>query len=400
MGDSLYFRVADQRHIPSLQGAFSTCELGVDMKDDGERKGTVGEKAGWISLLGNLAATGLTILGVVYLMGYVVVNGYQAEYLNYAANAIQLKHLAAGFLYIFLTLFQIGVVAIFLIEGLVELKYSSKADDSGKASRSGENVPEESKLEVFKGRARSVFRYIWVFGRELVIAYIAVFAFFSFVGITYVPSQPAAFSVLKSCLAWTGINLGLSLVIMLAIYLEGSRLFRGLFEKKPRSGESRPQPARQENQPTARIEINQARRLFIHGLTGPWVAVPVATFALTLFSLVSFQGLYGHLKPDYGGGALYRVAVHLQPTSNLPEHVNSRIRSRDSWLLLVDKDANFLYVLSVDKTGKRSLLQIPLSEIKALEVFSSPPVPPADASLFIEQGGERKESPAEATVTE
>ncbi|HSO76833.1 MAG TPA: hypothetical protein VLU47_18545 [Blastocatellia bacterium] len=85
------------------------------MESNSAKKEIPEEQRGLLHLLGRLSTSGLTILGVLYLTGYVIANGYQAEYLNYSANVIQVKHLAAGLLYAFVTLVQIWLVAAILV---------------------------------------------------------------------------------------------------------------------------------------------------------------------------------------------------------------------------------------------------------------------------------------------
>lgn len=152
------------------------------MRDADEKSETKPEQSKSSGFIGTLGSWGLTILGLLYVMGYIIVNGYATNYLNYAATAVNLKHLSAGLLYVLLTLFQILLVAFFLLD-LVDQEASSRKRHRGKRKSKPDKTESkldkpESKLETteselmsrLKGswnRAKTMFLWIWRAGAAL-----------------------------------------------------------------------------------------------------------------------------------------------------------------------------------------------------------------------------------------
>ena len=351
--------------------------------------------SGPIAMLGKLSASALVIIGFVYVMGYVIVNGYQTNSMNYGANALQLKHLAAGLLYTFLTSFVVLAFASVILLKLLDVKFSSQ-------HALMKQLPETHRLRRVFDRAISIVRNVWTFGGGLFITFLFILLFFQFIGMSVPSVNYGALFVLGAMLPWMGINLILSIVLAIGLYKGGIKSFESAFSSEIQPPAASSEQESHEKKPVAAFEINQMKRRFIEALAGRVVS-PVLGLVLLLFSLVSFQGLYGRLRPDYGGGALYRVAIQLksaarttsQPTTTpapsstpAPDTQSAdwkeRIESKDSWLLLVDKDGTFVYVLRVDKIGNKQLFEIASSEIEAVEVLADPPISPADAPFFIQ----------------
>jgi hypothetical protein len=346
-------------------------------------KETEQRQSGPIALLGKLSASALLIIGFVYVMGYVIVNGYQTKYMNYGANALQLKHLAAGLLYTFLTLFVVLVLAFFILSKLIDVKFPLQS------VKKKEGPEKRHRWQRALDRTRSIVRYFWAFGVGLFLAYFLIFYFFQFVGMSSPSTTSGALFVLRAILPWMGINLILSVVLAVGLYRGGIKSFESAFSGQSPPQEVNVEPASKEKEAVVAFEMIQLKRSFVEALAGRIVA-PVLGLVLLLFSLVSFQGLYGRLRPDYGGGALYRVAVHLKSPSSapspgsVPADWKASLKSNDSWLLWVDKDETFVYVLRVDRNGNKQLLEISSGEIEAVEVLASPPISPADARFFIQ----------------
>jgi hypothetical protein len=96
------------------------------------------------------------------------------------------------------------------------------------------------------------------------------------------------------------------------------------------------------------------------------------------WSLISFQEVYGRLKPHYGGGTLYPLAIAIDPSANLPDDMKAAVARQDGCLLLVDKDDKFVYVLSVN-TRDRRLIGLPASAIRGFHILPGEPKHPVDA---------------------
>lgn len=359
-------------------------------------KETPVQETGLMGWLAKLSAAGLLILGALYIMGYVVVNGYQAKYLSYSANALQLKHLAAGLLYLSLTSFQVVAVAIFILLALTDLVFPSKPKSTEKKptdenepldaqKRTDKERPQGSldRTKEFLYRLKSYSRYPLAIYAGVFLPYVLLYLFLKFVGVSFPPTRPGAQQVLVGMLPWLGINLVLSIVIAAKIYLGGSKRFESAMSKKPDAKKENSERTSAGNEVVSTFELQQLRRRFIEA-DASRVGQPVLAFVLLLFSLSSFQGLYGRLKPDYGGGALCRVAMHLKSSGSLPADLKAKLQSNDSWLFLVDKDGTFVYVLRVERNGIKQLLEISQGEIEALEILSTPPISPADAPLFMQ----------------
>lgn len=328
-------------------------------------------------------------------MGYVVVNGYQANYLSYSANALQLKHLAAGLLYVSLTSFQVLAVAMFILFALIDLAFPTVPSATEKKpthenepdvaeDASDEKLPQPSpgRGKRFLNRVRSSSRYPYAIYAGILLPYVLLYLFLKFVGMSLPPTRQGVQQVFIGVLPWLGINLVLSLVLAAAIYAGGSKRFKEAISEVPGVKKEPAEQARAANEVVSKLDLGQLRRRFIES-DASRVGQPLLVFILLVFSLRSFQGLYGRLKPDYGGGALYRVAMHLKASGSLPAELKSRLQSNDSWLFLVDNDGSFAYVLRVEKKGGRQLLGISQGEIEALEVLSYPPISPADAPFFM-----------------
>ncbi len=334
------------------------------MSNAAKEEQTVREDAGVLGVLGRLSALSLTILGAVYVMGYVVVNGYQTTYLDYSATALQLKHLTAGMLYAFLTFVQISTVAFFVLS-YVHYRPQPGSDTEESTGR----------FRRLFAQAKSRFSLIAASLRGLLLALFAISFVFSVIGMSSAPP----WVMFKAFAGWSAINLGASAVLALILFLTARSSFRQTLAKNEASSNK----VKQENANVSESEIVELRRTFIEAYAGR-LAGPVLLLILLLVSLTSFQKIYGRLKPDYGGGALYRVGIHLQSPGNLPEDLRNRLVT-DSWLFLVDKDGSFVYVLRVDKDGNRRLIAIAQSEIKAMEIVAYPPIAPIDAPFFINE---------------
>ena len=350
-----------------------------------------------MSLVAKLSASSLIIVGAVYVMGYVVVNGYQTKYMNYNANALQLKHLTAGMLYSFLTFFQVAIVASFLLSAILDVKIPSKSDhgEAGLAS-AGSNTPgltsppaKGTRWQRLFARAKSIGHYCLIFGKSLVIAYVIVIFMFFFLGMSISPS--GGWLLMKSMIGWSAINLLLSVMMVVGFYVAGNKSFQRALPGKKEPEETSSLQASVENETVSTEEVESLQRTFIRSHGGR-VAAPLLALALLLISLVSFQGLYGRIMPDYGGGALYRVAVHLKPAGSTPAPApgsaiadwKENFKSKKTLTLLVDNDGAFVYILCVDRDGNKQLLGISQSEIEALEILSTPPISPVDVPFFIE----------------
>lgn len=339
----------------------------------GEDNGKKEERTGPMASLVKLSTAGLFLLGVAYLMGFVVVNGYQTKYLNYSANVLQLRHLAAGLLYAFLTLVQVSLIAFLLLSGVIEVKFTSFAK------------PKENQTKRPRRRARLFSRmgrfalYAGFIGRSLLSGYLVLFLFFQFIGMSFPPNQSGTVLIIKAMLPWSAINLALSIVIMSIIYIGGTR---GLEKGVQNVAAPEVLKGSKEGLVSAQ-QLEQLKKNYIETYASK-IILPGLLSVLLLFSLVSFQPLYGRLRPDYGGGALYTVSLHLKSSTGLAPEVKARLQSSDSWLFLVDKDGTFVNVLRVDKSGNRQLLGISQGEIEALEILSTPPISPADAPFFMQ----------------
>lgn len=365
------------------------------MGNESPKKETPVQETGLMGSLAKLSAAGLLILGALYMMGYVVVNGYQAKYLSYSANALQLKHLAAGLLYLSLTSFQVVAVAIFFLFALLDLAFPSEPKSTEKKP-TDENKPHDAqkgndkdsqqgflaRAKRFHDRVKSYSRYPLAIYAGIFLPYVLLYLFLLFVGVSFPPTRPGAQQILVGMLPWLGINLVLSIVIAAAIYRGGSKKFESAMSEK-RAAKKNSERTSAGNEVVSTFELQQLRRSFIEA-DASRVGQPVLAFVLLLFSLSSFQGLYGRLKPDYGGGALYRVAMHLKSSGSLPADLKARLQSSDSWLFLVDKDGTFVYVVRVERNGNKQLLEISQGEIEALEILSTPPISPADAPFFMQ----------------
>jgi hypothetical protein len=358
------------------------------MATESSKKKPNQRQTGPIALLGSISACALLILGVAYVMGFVIVNGYQTRYMNYSANTLQLKHLAAGSLYTFFTFVQVVVVTFFLLSKLLDVFFPSQRKTIKKAEKS-------SGWRRLIDGAISIVRFIWAIGGGLALAYFLIFFFFKYAGLSSPSTTSGALSVLKAISPWMGTTLLLSLFLVLVFYKTGIKTFESALSDRSHPRASSTKQASMENEEVTPYEVNQLRRQFVEALAARMLA-PVFGLAFLMFSLVSFQELYGRLGPDYGGGALHRVALHLKSSVSAPSPSGTpssgtlsadwreSIKSKDSWLLLVDKDGAFVYVLLVDRSGNRQLLEIASGEIEAIEVLSNPPISPADARFFIQ----------------
>lgn len=406
------------------------------MRDADEKPETKPDQSKSSGFVGTLGSWGLTALGLLYVMGYIVVNGYATNYLNYAATAVNLKHLSAGLLYVLLTLFQILLVAFFLLDLVDQEAQSGKGHQDKRKSKPKKTESKldkpESKLEKTESelvsqrkgpwnQAKTIFLWIWRAVAALFSAYFVTYLFIGLIGIAQRP-QHGGQSLIMSCLPWIGINLAISVAVAVAIYLT-AKADQEAFAN--RVGQARTEAMQKAVSEEEIEELEQDSRpgLFVRALGGRWLALPLLLFALVYLSLISFQRVYGYLRPDYGGGALYRVAVALAPSataderatgtqtaaekatgtqaassgqpakpSGLMDEVRSKLESKDSWRLFVDRDSNFVYLLCVDAKDNRSLLAVSLSEIKALEVLSSGPIHPADAYWLIREEQEQEKT--------
>jgi hypothetical protein len=260
-------------------------------------------------------------------------------------------------------------------------------------------------------QVKTKFLWIWRAGAALFSAYFVTYLFIGLIGIAQRP-QYGGQSLIRSCLPWIGINLAISVAVAVAIYLT-AKADREAFQNRllPPRTEAQQRPVSEKE--IEELEQESRQGLFIRALGGRWLALPLLLFALVYLSLISFQRVYGYLRPDYGGGALYRVAVALaapatgdekatgtqttassQPAkpSSLMDEVRSKLESKDSWRLFVDRDSNFVYLLCVDAMDNRRLLAVSLSEIRALEVLSSGPIHPADACWLIREEQEHEKT--------
>ncbi len=311
-------------------------------------------------------------MGVLYVVGYVIVNGYQTSYMSYSSNALQLKHLAAGALYAFLTLSEGLIMIVYTLEGFMD--WAEWRDAHSQEKR--------------KNKTNAVMAFVQIWGGAAFKALVFVGIVFGLIGVAILPTNSVRWSNLKGFLGWTAINLAVSFLLAHALYTFHRKRFETLLEKAFSPGntsrdDTETSVGENENQTISAEALRDAKRTFIEAGVRNIPAV-FGLGLLAVFSLVSFQGVYGRLKPDYGGGALYRVALHLDPQNRLPDGVREGLQAAGSSLLLVDRDNQFVYILRVDQSGAKKLFHIETSAIAALEVLQREPIHPDDAVFYLQ----------------
>jgi hypothetical protein len=348
------------------------------------------QSGGPLAFLVKLSSSSLTIIGALYLIGYVIVNGYQTKYLNYSSNALQLKHVATGTLYVFLTLSEGLIMTFCFVDGFVtwaewrDASRQTKADPSSSQTKTGWLGSMVSRFSKPVYSHNSVLAFLEVWGQACFKALTLVGIVFTIIGVAVLPSEsPLRWSSFRGFLGWTAINLLVSLVLAYTLYKFHRDRFEAILkqirgsEKTPEKTEE-PSNSEEENVTVTEDWVRETRRRFIEARIQS-ISIALGLGFLSLLSLVWFQGVYGRLKPDYGGGALYRVALHLASENRLPDRILEGLQAQGSSLLLVDRDDKFVYILRVDKSGAKNLFQINTSGISALEVLQEDPIHPDDA---------------------
>jgi hypothetical protein len=212
-------------------------------------------------------------------MGYIIVNGYATNYLNYAASAVNLKHLSAGLLYVLLTLFQILLVAFFLLD-LVDQEAPSGKRHREKRRFNPDKTESES-VSQRKGpwnRAKIIFLWIWRGGTALFSAYFVTYLFIGLIGIAQRPKYGGQ-SMIMSCLPWIGINLAISVAVAVAIYLT-AKADREAFQNRLRPARAEPTQRPVSQKEIEDLEQESRPGLFVRALGGRWLAIPLLLFAL------------------------------------------------------------------------------------------------------------------------
>lgn len=345
---------------------------------------------GLLGFLSHLSSSGLTIIGVLYVIGYVIVNGYQTKYLHYSSNALQLKHIAAGALYTFLTLIEVLVMTTCLVDGFVDWRDRLDARNI-KRERQRDSKMEAAKPRSFWSRipkpldsGNPVLSFLEIWGQAFSKAGALLALVFTIIGVAVLPGSPALRSSLKYFLGWTGINLLVSLFLSYTLYKFHRRQFEEIFKKVAQPEKKEAEPSAEQAEPFDSWKwFIETRRSFIER-GAEKVSTTLGLMLCGLFSLVLFQGLYGRLNPDYGGGALYRVALSVGSESKLPEDVRQALQAQGTWLLLVDRDDKSVHLLLVDQSGGKRLFQIEASQIAALEVLPTAPVFPDDVAYALQ----------------
>jgi hypothetical protein len=322
--------------------------------------------SGSLSFLHQLSSSGLTIIGVLYLLGYVVVNGYQTKALHYNSSALQLKHLAAGALYAALTLFEVLIMASFIVFGITTW------EGRREARKAEDKEQPDTKLKI----GVTVRSFVWNWGETALVLFGVIGLVFGILGVASMPSQNILPAGQQYFLAWTGINLLISLGLAGGVMKVCGARFVPEQEQVVFATDD-PSILKQLDSPDPSVKRGALKRLSIESGAQKMLIAPGLAL-IALLSLTSFQNVYGRLNPDYGGGALYRITLSLGPKGELPDSVRQDLLSPGCWLFLVDRDDKFVHLLRVDKFGKR-LLQLEASEIAALEVLSTPPMHPDDA---------------------
>jgi len=273
------------------------------MRDADEKAETKPDQTKSSGFIGTLGSWGLTALGLLYVMGYIIVNGYATNYLNYGATAVNLKHLSAGLLYVLITLFQILLVAFCLLD-LVDQEARSGTGRREKR-KSKPKKPEheldkpESKLEKIESelvsqrkalwnRAKTIFLWIWRAVAALFSAYFVTYLFIGLIGIAQRP-QHGGQSLIKSCLPWIGINLAISVAVAVAIYIT-AKADREAFQNR-----LRPPRAESTQRTVSEGEIEELEQesrpgLFIRALGGRWLALPLLLLRSSIFHSSRFSG--------------------------------------------------------------------------------------------------------------
>ena len=353
----------------------------------GEDKPTTHESSSSKSFLASLSSWGLTLIGVLYLIGYIIVNGYQTKTLHYSSSALQFKHIAAGVLYVFMTLYEVLVISWCIVKGRTGWRENPDAYRASTALS-------------LAALDRPTFRFLRASGEQLYIAMVIIGILLTIVGIGEVEGVSLWMKV-RPFVWWTLIN------IIVAIFVSGTlyeyygrqfdRVFADLSESRnagstslaqtPASPETAaPDPSgKKEEAGDLRTSLQLLRLKFIGRRTDNMGGVLGLTLCV-LFSLVSFQSVYGHLNPDYGGGALFRVRLAVAE-NKLSNDLAADLLFRDSWLLLVDRDDKFIHLLRVDKSGAKRLFQIEASAITALEILPDKPIHPDDAAYALQHSG-------------
>jgi len=355
--------------------------------DKGEDKTRTG---GLLGFLSHLSSSGLTIIGVLYVIGYVIVNGYQTKYLHYSSNALQLKHIAAGALYTFLTLIEVLVMTTCLVDGFVDWRDRMDARNIKRERQPDSNTEAAMPRSLWSRIPKPldvgnlVMSFLEIWGTAFSKAAFLLALVFTIIGVAVLPGSPALRSSLKYFLGWTGINLVVSLFLSYTLYKFHRGQFEEILKKVAQPEKKEPDPSAEQAEPFDSWKwLTKTRRSFIER-GAQKVSTTLGLMLCALFSLVLFQSLYGRLNPDYGGGALYRVALSFGSESKLPEEVRQALQARGTWLLLVDRDDKSVHLLRVDQSGGKRLFQIEASQIVALEVLPTAPVFPDDVAYALQ----------------
>jgi len=343
-----------------------------------------------VSFLSHLSSSGLTIIGVLYVIGYVIANGYQTKYLHYSSNALQLKHIAAGALYTFLTLIEVLVMTTCLVDGFMDWRDRMDARnikrEQQRDSKMGAAQPRSfwSRISQPLDSGNPVLSFLEIWGQAFSKAGALLALVFTIIGVAVLPGSPALRSSLKYFLGWTGLNLLVSLFLSYTIYKSRRGQFEEILEKVVPSEEKEAEPSAEQEQPFDSWKwFTKTRRSFIER-GAQKVSTTLGLMLCALFSLVLFQSLYGRLNPDYGGGALYRVALFFGSESKLPEEVRQVLQAPGTWLLLVDRDDKSVHLLRIDQSGGKKLFQIEASQVAAIEVLPTAPVFPDDVAYALQ----------------
>jgi hypothetical protein len=329
-----------------------------------------GESRFW-GFLGKLSSSGLSIIGGLYVIGYIIVNGYQTKSMHYSSNALQLKHITAGALYALLTLFELLIMSWSVANGV----------NDWQAWR--ENGPSSNRRP-----RRPTIAFLWIWGQALFIGTILLAFLFGLIGVAVLPGNGGLQSGWRYFLPWTAVNLFVSLLLGGALHKGYGEQFDGSFGQTRRVEKSAGSPekvSREEDRATIRAR----RHEFIGGGLEK-ILVPVGLTLCGFYSLTSFQAVYGRLNPDYGGGALYRIALSMDADSKLPAEIRGTLQAPDSCLLLVDRDDKFIHLVQVNKAGGKRLFQLEASAVAALEVLNAEPMHPDDAAYFLQNTSSQK----------
>src|SRR5262252_9479243 len=132
------------------------------------------------------------------------------------------------------------------------------------------------------------------------------------------------FAMIAAGKTWFLMNLGIAGVVLLWLNVEARSRARNV---RFNNGPEEVHLSNIEEDPIPELndaERGQVKRLIMSDMANGLLA-PIIFVILGFWSLDSFQEIYGRLRPDYGGGALYRVHLSLSQPDKLSASIRNKL---------------------------------------------------------------------------